>query len=203
MDPRDEAPDRDRLPTLLGERVALRWLEARDVDGLFTLFGDPKVTEYWSWPAYTARDQAARLLESIHAHFREGSLYQWGVVLRGEDRVIGTCTLASIDRTHLRAEVGFALASARWGRGLMGEALAVLIDHAFGPLGLRRLEADVDPRNHRSLALLERHGFRREGYLRERWRVGGEVQDSALLGLLARERPRPSDGRRTTPTSTP
>jgi RimJ/RimL family protein N-acetyltransferase len=199
----DANPDNDHLPTLLGERVALRWLEARDVDGLFALFGDPQVTEYWSWPAYTARAQAERLLEQIHDHFRGGSLYQWGVVLREEDRVIGTCTLADIDRTHLRAEIGFALASARWGRGLMGEALSVLLDHAFGPLGLRRLEADVDPRNHRSLALLERHGFRREGYLRERWRVGGGVQDTALLGLLARERLRPSERPRTTPPSTP
>ncbi|MCA9635155.1 MAG: GNAT family N-acetyltransferase, partial [Myxococcales bacterium] len=112
---------------------------------------------------------------------------QWGIVVRGEDRLIGTCTLASIDRTHLRAEVGFALASARWGRGLMGEALALLLDHAFGPMGLQRLEADVDPRNLRSLALLERHGFVREGY--QRGRGGGGVQDSVLLGLLARERP--------------
>ncbi|MEZ4381284.1 MAG: GNAT family protein [Nannocystaceae bacterium] len=188
MDTADAAPTPDRLPTLVGERVALRWLEARDVDDLYALFGDPKVTEYWSWPAFTERAQAARLLESIHAHFRGGSLYQWGVVDRADDRVIGTCTLADIDRSNLRAEAGFALASARWGRGLMTEAIRVLFDHAFGPLGLRRLEADVDPRNDRSIALLERLGFKREGYLRERWRVGGEVQDSVLLGLLARER---------------
>lgn len=189
MKSQDDMPPPDRLPTIDGDRVSLRWIETRDVDDLFALFSDPRVTEFWSWPAFTAREQAALLLAAIHRHFREGSLYQWGIVVRGEDRLIGTCTLASIDRTHLRAEVGFALASARWGRGLMGEALALLIDHAFGPMGLQRLEADVDPRNLRSLALLERHGFVREGYQRERWRVGGGVQDSVLLGLLARERP--------------
>ena len=69
----------------------------------------------------------------------------------------------------------------------MGEALAALIDHAFGVLKLRRLEADVDPNNAGSLRILDRMGFRREGLLRERWNVAGEIQDSVVLGLLARE----------------
>jgi ribosomal-protein-alanine N-acetyltransferase len=65
--------------------------------------------------------------------------------------------------------------------------LRLALAHAFGPLGLRRVEADVDPRNAASCRLLERLGFRREGLLRERWRVNGETCDSALFGLLARE----------------
>jgi len=56
-----------------------------------------------------------------------------------------------------------------------------------GELGLRRVEADIDPRNARSAKILERLGFIREGYLRERWVVGGEISDTALYGLLARE----------------
>ena len=69
----------------------------------------------------------------------------------------------------------------------MGEALTALFGFAFGPMALRRLEADVDPRNENSLRILGRLGFRREGLLRERWNVGGEIQDTAFLGLLARE----------------
>jgi RimJ/RimL family protein N-acetyltransferase len=69
----------------------------------------------------------------------------------------------------------------------MHEALTAVIDYAFGPLGLRRLEADTDPRNGASLRTLERLGFTREGLLRERWQVGDEIPDSALWGLLARE----------------
>ena len=62
-----------------------------------------------------------------------------------------------------------------------------MIAHAFDTLGLHRLEADTDPRNERCLKLLTRLGFREEGRLRERWHVGGEVQDSVLLGLLREE----------------
>ena len=69
----------------------------------------------------------------------------------------------------------------------MGEALPLLVRHAFEDLGLNRLEADVDPRNAASLHLLEKLGFRREGYLRQRYLQLGERQDSVLLGFLAEE----------------
>ena len=58
---------------------------------------------------------------------------------------------------------------------------------AFEELGLRRIEADVDPRNEASIRLLERLGFQREGYLRERWLVDQEINDTVFYGLLRRE----------------
>jgi RimJ/RimL family protein N-acetyltransferase len=70
---------------------------------------------------------------------------------------------------------------------LATEAVQLLLDFAFGTLGLHRIEADADPRNERSLRLLERQGFRREGYLRERWHHNGEIQDAIFLGLIRSE----------------
>jgi RimJ/RimL family protein N-acetyltransferase len=74
----------------------------------------------------------------------------------------------------------------------MYEAASALVEHAFGTLELRRIEADIDPRNVASARLLERLGFVREGLLRERWMVGDEVSDSALYGLLDRDRRQPA-----------
>ena len=86
-----------------------------------------------------------------------------------------------------RADLGYGLARRHWGQGYMHEALVAVIGYAFGPLGLRRLEADIDPRNEGSLRALDRLGFAREGLLRERWQVVDEISDSVLMGLLARE----------------
>lgn len=86
-----------------------------------------------------------------------------------------------------RAEVGYILDRTAWGKGLMNEALEAVLRYCFNLLKLRRIEADIDPRNERSVLSLERLGFSREGYLRERWEVGGEVSDSVLYGVLARE----------------
>ncbi|GAB7522893.1 hypothetical protein PBS_18770 [Paraburkholderia sp. 2C] len=73
----------------------------------------------------------------------------------------------------------------------MYAAASALIEHAFGTRRLRRIEADIDPRNGDSARLLERLGFVREGLVRERWVVGDEVSDSALYGLLERDRRQP------------
>ena len=66
----------------------------------------------------------------------------------------------------------------------MTEVMSSMIDFAFDELDLHRLEADSDTENTGSLALLEKLGFQHEGLFRQRWRVYGEWQDSAMLGLL-------------------
>jgi RimJ/RimL family protein N-acetyltransferase len=177
----------DRLPTLVGDRVQLRWLTHEDSDALFDVFGDPEVVRYWSSPALEGRSAATALVDEIHEYRRAGSLFQWGVARSDDDFVIGTCTLASIDRQHQRAEIGFALRRDAWGQGLAAEALDLLIRHAFDEMGLHRLEADVDPENTSSLRLLSRRGFRDEGRMRQRWRHSGQWRDSVMLALLAPE----------------
>jgi len=179
--------DGDRLPTLEGPRVRLRWLTDADAADLYAIFSHPDVTRFWSWPAYTELRQAEDLLADIQAHFEARTLFQWGIAERKTDHVIGTTTLWQIDEGNRRAEIGFALARSHWGEGYMLEALRTLLAWCFDDLGLRRIEADVDPGNQGSLRLLERLGFRREGLLRERWETAGQIQDSVLLGLLARE----------------
>jgi RimJ/RimL family protein N-acetyltransferase len=69
----------------------------------------------------------------------------------------------------------------------MHEALQEVLRYAFETLDLNRLEADIDPRNLASARTLERLGFQKEGHLRERWIVSGEVSDTWLYGLLRRE----------------
>lgn len=177
----------DLLPTLEAPRVRLRWLTADDVDGLFAIFSDEQMMRYWSSTPMKSRAEAEELLIRIHRQFADKSGFQWGVERKEDGALLGTCTLFNIHYGNMRAELGYCLHSAHWGRGYMGEALAALIDHSFHALKLRRLEADVDPDNASSLRILDRMGFRREGILRERWNVGGAIQDSVFLGLLARE----------------
>lgn len=176
----------DHLPTIETERLRLRWLSSGDVPALHQIFGDPEVCRYWSRPVLPDRAAAEALLDEIVRLFADRSLFQWGITERETDAVVGTCTLASLSHEHRRAEVGFALARAKWGQGYVAEALPALIAFAFEQLDLHRLEADVDPRNDRSIRALEREGFEREGRLRERYHVNGEVQDAVVYGLLRR-----------------
>jgi [ribosomal protein S5]-alanine N-acetyltransferase len=172
---------------LTGERLCLRPLADTDLDSLFSYFSDPETMRYWSCPPYTDPAQAQKLLTEAQAGSLEAGYLTWAIARRTDDALLGTCSLHKIDRDNARAEVGYLLGRPHWGQGLATEALWLAIGYAFTTLGLRRLEADIDPRNTGSQKLLERLGFTRDGYLRERWCVAGEISDSALYGLLARE----------------
>ncbi len=169
----------DNLPTLSSPRVALRSLEPGDVPSLFEIFSDQRVMRYWSSAPWTNQAEGVDMMKSVRCGFADGSLYQWGVTRRSDEALIGTCTLAHIDTQNRRAEIGFILRYEEWGQGYMSEAVRTLLQFAFDELKLHRIEADADPRNEESIRLLERLGFQREGYLRERWIVGHYVRDRA------------------------
>ncbi len=175
------------LPTLPAPRLTLRQLTSDDADDIFAVFSDPEVMRFWSHGPMTARSEAAAYIDHIHEGLRRRDLFQWGISPRADGRIVGTCTLLNVHADHERGEIGFAVARSQWGRGLASEAVAALIAFAFERIQLHRLEADTEPRNERSLRLLERLGFRREGHLRERYYVDGERQDTVLLGLLRPE----------------
>jgi RimJ/RimL family protein N-acetyltransferase len=179
--------DPNSLPVIKTSRLVLRWISEDDVDSLYEIFSDPRVMRYWSTTPLLDREAAAALQREIASGNLNESLWKWGVALADNSKLIGTCTLFNLNLDNGRAEIGYALGRAYWGNGYMNEALKALIKHAFEVVKLRRLEADVDPRNTASIHTLERLGFQREGHLRERWHVGGEIQDAFFYGLLKRE----------------
>ncbi|MBL8307045.1 MAG: GNAT family N-acetyltransferase [Rubrivivax sp.] len=173
--------------TLHTPRLFLRPLEAGDAQALMTIYADPKVSRFLSRPAWTSLDQAHESIARAQRYAALGEGLRLGVLEQGQERVIGDVTLFDFMPQCRRAEMGYVLAADRWGRGFMHEALTALVDHAFSALDLNRIEADIDPRNTGSARSLERLGFLREGFLRERWIVAGEVSDTALYGLLRRD----------------
>ncbi|HEY2974472.1 MAG TPA: GNAT family protein [Pyrinomonadaceae bacterium] len=179
--------DWERLPTIQTSRLDLRWISVDDVDAFYNIYSNLEVMRYWSTPPLPNRDAASKLITEIHEGFKCREILKWGIALRTNDTLIGSVTLFHLDFTHRRAEIGYALGRAYWGNGYMQETLQAVLNHAFTVLNLHRIEADVDPRNAASVRTLERLGFQREGYLRERWQVNGEIQDAFFYGLLRPE----------------
>lgn len=177
----------DDLPLLPGEHIRLRGFREDDIDDLYALYSDPVVTLYWSFPAWTQRAQAEDLLQHAIVSRSADKILCWAIADSGADRLIGSLTLFNINRSQGRADIGYALHSGQWGKGYAKEALRLVLDHAFDGLLLRRVEADIDPRNTGSCKLVEGLGFCHEGLLRERWLVDDALQDSAIYGLLARD----------------
>lgn len=127
-----------------------------------------------------------------------GLSLDWCVAERATDHALGNVTVFGRDPGPLgfQAELGYWLHPSARGRGVLGEVLPVVVEHAFRPaadggLGLTRLHAATVLDNAASQAVLRRAGFRRSGEDRQSWRdARGELTDGALFELLASD-PRP------------
>jgi len=131
--------------------------------------------------------EARASVERVKGFFPAREALRWSIIRAPDDRMLGHLSLFNFSEQSGRADIGYVLAREHWGQGFMREALTAAVDYAFGSMGLRRLEADTDPRNAASVRALERLGFAREGLMRERWQVGDEISDTLFMGLLARE----------------
>lgn len=175
------------VPVLDTERLRLRTVRRNDLDAIYLLHSDSRAMRYWSFAPWTERQQAQDWFEQRRHLGEREEVWPWAITLRDDDELFGLVTLFSVNRLQRRAEIGYQLRPSHWGRGYAQEALRAVLTYGIEALELARVEADIDPRNEASCRLVERVGFRREGYLRERWYVNGEVADTALYGLLARE----------------
>lgn len=175
-------------PVIETERLILRPLAIEDAEELLAIFSDPEVMKYWNTAPWSSIEDALKFInESNEAMLRQESL-TLGIHLKLTGDLIGKCMLFGYAKESKRAEIGFGLSRLHWGSGYVGEAGRALIEYGFNKLGLRRIEAEIDPENKSSAKVLERLGFTREGLLRQRWEINGIVSDSALYGLLVDDR---------------
>jgi len=115
------------------------------------------------------------------------------LVIEAETReLVGVINLGEIVRGALQsAFLGYYAFEPHAGKGLMSEGLALVLRRAFGPLRLHRVEANIQPGNERSIALVRRHGFRLEGFSPRYLEIAGRWRDHERWALLREEwRPR-------------
>jgi RimJ/RimL family protein N-acetyltransferase len=178
-------PDLNAVVLTTG-RLRLRPMSEHDIAAHYAVFADPEVARYWSREPWTDIDQAAQSIATIMAAGAEGSEARFGIELLATGELIGNVGLHHFFEQNRRCEIGYALGSKYWGQGYATEALRAAIRYGFDALDLNRIEADIDPRNVGSARVLEKLGFRKEGYMPERWIVFGEMADTVNYGLLKR-----------------
>lgn len=170
-------------------RLTIRLVTAADLPGLLIVNGDDAVTKHLPYATWQTLSEGEAWLARVDCLHEAGSALQFVIVDIATGQVLGSCLLFRFDERSARAELGYVLGRAHWGKGLMFEALVALLTQAFGRFGLRRIEAEVNPANTASVRLLERVGFRCEGRLRQRWVAKGAAYDVSFYGLLRSEWP--------------
>ena len=167
------------FPALSTDRVQLRLLTLGDASAVWTHFADPEVTRFMDIEPCMSLAEAR---EIIDFHIRDTGC-RWGLFERKSDELIGTCGFhcwRPEPAAQAEAEIGYDLARAQWGKGLMREVLQVVIPCGFETMRLHRIYAGIEPANLRSIRLLKGLGFQsatRDGMQwlsipREEWAAG-------------------------------
>jgi ribosomal-protein-alanine N-acetyltransferase len=170
-------------PTIELDAARVRPLCPSDADALYAYLRDPAVTELTSYPAVTV-PLVDGMIERSMSRWAAGEPGKWGLALQHDDQLVGTCGFNEWSPVHRWAELAYDLARSHWGKGLMRQAVAAVLQWTFQQDQLDRVQAFVRVDNERSLGLLMRSGFVREGCLRSYRVCRGQAHDFYIYGLL-------------------
>lgn len=176
------------FPALATQRLRLREVEPRDAEDLYAILSDEETMRYYG-QVYQSLAETQAYVALRQDDYAQRRAIRWGITLKDDDRIIGSCGLRQFDAGYHRAETGYILARAFWGQGLMAEAVSAILEYGFSDLELHRIEAIIDMANERSRNLLLKLGFHYEGNLRQRYALRGGFEDEHYFGLLRDEWP--------------
>jgi ribosomal-protein-alanine N-acetyltransferase len=168
-----------------GARVGLRVLAREDRAEFLALAREShRLHRPWTYPPERA-DQ----FEELYSRSRRDDFVCLVARLIETDEIAGVFTISQIFRGAFQsAYLGYYAHARHAHQGYMREAIAQVVDHAFGPLGLHRIEANIQPGNQPSIALARGAGFRLEGYSPRYLLIGGQWRDHERYALTAEDR---------------
>jgi ribosomal-protein-alanine N-acetyltransferase len=176
------------FPNLFTERLILRQINNEDAEEIFFLRSDKQVLQFLDRDPATSIDDAIQWIKMINEAISNNEYIAWAIALKNDVKLIGTISYWNIKKEHYRAEIGYALFPLFQAKGLMQEAMTVVLDYGFKIMNLHSVEANVNPDNASSIKLLERNNFFREAYHKENYYYNGKFLDSAIYSLLTTER---------------
>ncbi|MBN2227262.1 MAG: GNAT family N-acetyltransferase [candidate division Zixibacteria bacterium] len=177
-----------QLPILKGQQITVRRLKRSDCESLYKHLKDQKVLRFLvSVPNPYRRKYSRPWVNWTHRAARADTDYHFGIEHNLEHEIIGGISLSTINHVHHKAELGYWLAHRHWRKGYMYEAVGLVCDFGFNQLQLHRIYAHVMNINRASAALLEKHGFIREGILRKSIRHNNRWHDMYVFAKLRGE----------------
>lgn len=172
------------IPELEGARIALRPFDPSDADELERLIDDPEVAAGTLTIPHPYPPGAGGPWIATHAEScRAGRSITWAIVAAGDGRLLGAISLRIV-AAHRRAEVGYWVARAEWGKGFATDALRVAIAYAFDVIGLHRVDAHHFVENPASGQVMTKAGMRSEGRRREAVFRDGRPRDLEEYAIL-------------------
>lgn len=175
--------------TIETDRLILRRFTLEDAPAVFANYAsDEKVTRYMAWPRHETVEDSEKVLAQWVCDYEKPDFYEWAIVLKELGQPIGNIEVLSVDDYVQKANLGYSIGTAFWGRGIMPEALKAVIDFLFDEVGLNRVEACHDSRNPNSGRVMRKCGMTHEGTMRQWAWTNAGICDTCNYGILKSDR---------------
>jgi ribosomal-protein-alanine N-acetyltransferase len=148
------------FPVLYTQRLVLRPLNMDDAPALATLRSMEEMNRYIDRAPFISLEEARNQVTRLTNGIANGTNAYWVISLQNDSALIGTCCLFGFNKDKLSAEIGYELHPLQQGKGIAAEAVGAVIDYAVQRIGVKQLDAVIQPGNAKSIALIMRHGFK-------------------------------------------
>ncbi|WP_313800105.1 GNAT family protein [Cytobacillus sp.] len=179
--------NKNEFPILYTDRLVLREVTYLDANDIYHYLSDEEVMKYYGLAPFKSLKDAEEEIDWYRKIFDDNTGIRWGITLKGNDKVIGSCGFLNFTKQHARAEIGAELAREFWGIGIVSEAFQAILSYGFKEMELMRIQALIEPENYASQKLAEKNGFMKEGLLRKYEYTNGKFDDLYIYSILRGE----------------
>jgi ribosomal-protein-alanine N-acetyltransferase len=172
------------FPILHTQRLTLRQVQIEDTNEVFMMRSDPDIMKYIPRPIARSKADAAKAIRVMNRSLAKAESINWAITYKGEPTLIGIIGFVRLSKQDHRGEIGYTLDKAHHRKGIIGEAIKIVIAYGFDKLKFHTIEGVIDPDNSASEKLLVRNGFTKEAHFRENVYHDGKWFDSVHYTLF-------------------
>jgi len=173
---------------LKSDRLILRGISMKDAKSIFEYRSDRIANQYQGWIPESIDDVRDFIQNKVSEIINQSQTwFQLVIIEKKSNTVIGDIGIHFLDDDEKQVEIGYTLSGKYQGMGYATEAVKTAIDFLFTQLNKHRIIANLDPRNTKSIALLERLSFRKEAHFVQSYFSKGEWLDDVVYAILKKE----------------
>lgn len=176
------------FPKISTERLNLRKLTLSDDNEIHELRSNEDVNKYLDRPVTQSTKDAGAFISKINNGITNNEWIFWAISGKDNDNLMGTICLWNFSEDKTTAEVGFELLPKFQRRGIIHEALRIIIDYGFKELDLKKIVGYTNLQNTRSIRVMEKFNFQQDKIFEEVHSVTGKTIQTIILSLEAQNR---------------
>jgi ribosomal-protein-alanine N-acetyltransferase len=172
------------FPILENENIILRALSYADEKEMFLLRSSSTLMQYVPRPVMQHKSEAKAFIDLLKNREENKEAINWAITLKNDDTLIGNICLFMFNAQASRAEIGYMLATEHSSKGITTQAVRLVLEYGFEQMQLNAIEALIANGNNASVAIVEKLGFTKDGYLRQYIYHNNQYIDMHLYSML-------------------